>query len=179
MAEARFEASNDSEDYEILLKAVAKGHVSKVQSLLQKFTRDEASAVLKYRPSNTAVPLVILAIRHGHEKLVRFLIDHYDVGIDRRDSINLPKGAASRTAADCMPLLESILASCPATLNIFCKKMKDINSLYPVHLVCQRKIHDETMKLTVLLRNGVDVNIKDETGLTPLIVACQNGNYEL
>ena len=179
MAEARFEASYDLEEHEILQKAVAKGNVSKVQSLLQKFTRDEASDVLKYRPSNTAVPLVILAIRHRHEKLVRFLIDHYDVEVDRGDSIKPPKGAASATESDCTPLLESIFSSSPTILNILCKEIKDLNNLYPVHLVCQRKIHNATMKLTVLLRNGADVNIKDETGLTPLNVTCQNGNYKL
>ena len=179
MAEARFEASNDSEEYKILQKAVAKGNVSKVQSLLQNFTRDEASAVLKYRPSNIAVSLVILAIRHRHEKLVRFLIDHYDVEVDRGESIKPPKGAASATESECTPLLESILSSSPTILNILCKEIKYINNLYPVPLVCQRKIHNATMKLTVLLRNGADVNIKNETGLTPLIVACQNGNYKL
>ena len=124
--------------------------------------------------------MLILAIRHRHEKLVRFLVDHYDVRADQTDSIKPPEDAASANKeADCTPMLESIFTSSPTILNILCKKMQDLNSLYPVHLVCQRKIHDATMKLTVLLRNGADVNIKDETGLTPLIIACQNGACEL
>ena len=91
----------------------------------------------------------------------------------------IEEAASSATAADCKPLLESIYASSPTILSILCKKMQDINSLYPVHLVCQRKTHVATKMLSILLRNGAGVNIIDKTGITPLIIACQNKNFDL
>ena len=86
MAKAKSEAGFDQELYEKLHKAVVKGDTTKVQSLLQKFTKAEAKDILDNRYSaHDSVPLLITAIRNRHKHLVQLLVDHYDVRVDQTD----------------------------------------------------------------------------------------------
>ena len=177
MAEVEFEAFVDPELYQRLHEAVVEGDEAKVRGLLQKFSRDEARNILQDRcSSENEVPLLIVAIRHRHVHLVQLFVDHYDVTVDRTGTSEPPEDSDIATEPECSPLLESILVSCPKILDIISKKVRDIDSEYPVHLACQRQTPEAREILVILLQNGADVNLRDKMGLTPLITACQYGN---
>ena len=83
MAEARPEAGIHWELHKKLQEAVQQGAATKVKSLLKGFSKDEAREILNYWSSRKTVPLIVLAIRSRHEKVVRFLVNDYDVRVDR------------------------------------------------------------------------------------------------
>ena len=177
MAGVESEVFIDPELYQRLHEAVIRGDDTEVQGLLQKFSRDETRNILQHRcSSGNDVPLLIEAIRQRHEQLVQLLVDYYHVTLDRTDNIEPPEDAESGMKAECSPILESILVSCPKILDIISKKVRDIDSEYPVHLACRRQTPEARQILVILLRNGADVNLRDKRGLTPLITACRYGN---
>ena len=177
MAEVESEAFVDPELYQRLHEAVVEDDEAKVRGLLQKFSRDEARNILQHRcSSENEVPLLIVAIKHRHVHLVQLFVDHYDVTVDRTGTIEPPEVSEIATEPEYSPLLESILVSCPKIVDILSKKVRDIDSGYPVHLACQRQTPEAIKILVILIRNGVDVNLRDKGGLTPLITACQYGN---
>ena len=68
MAKAKSEAGFDQELYKKLHKTVVKGNTTKVQSLLQTITKDEAKDILDNSYSaHDSVPLLIIAIRNRHK----------------------------------------------------------------------------------------------------------------
>ena len=177
MAEVESEAFVDPELYQRLHEAVVKGEDTEVRGLLQKFSRDAARNILQHRRSSeNEVPLLIVAIRHRHLHLVQLFVDHYDVTVDRTGTIEPREDAEITTEPECSPLLESILVGCPKILDIISKKVRYIDSEYPVHLACQRQTPEASKILVILLQNGADINLRDKRGLTPLITACQYGN---
>ena len=177
MAGVESEVVIDPELYHRLREAVVEGDEDKVRGLLQKFSRDKARNILQHRcSSENEVPLLIVAIRHRQLHLVQLFVDHYHITVDRTDNIQSPEDSEIATEPECSPLLESILVGCPKILDIVCKKVRDIDSEYPVHLACQRQTPEARKILAILLRNGADVNRRDNRGLTPLITACQYGN---
>ena len=178
MYRAYSEARFDQELYEKLHKAVVKGDTTKVQGLLQKFTKDEAKDILNRHCSRNFVPFLIVAIRNRHKHLVQLLVDHYDVSVDQTD-LKPPEDIDSATITEWTPVLECVLVGVPVILNIICQKVQDINIGYPIHWACKRTIQGETDMLNILLRNGAQINISDKWGYTPLIVACQYRSYDL
>ena len=179
MAKAKSEAGFDRELlYEKLHKAVIKGNTTKVQSLLQKFTKDEARDVLNSYPGHNSVPLLIVAIRNRHKKLVQLLVDHYDVRVDQTD-LKPPEDIDNVMIEEWTPVLEGVVVRSPVILDILCKKAENIDIGFPIHQACKRTSHGDTDTLYVLLRHGAQINIRDTMGITPLIVACQYRNYNL
>ena len=178
MAGVESEVFIDPGLYQRLREAVVEGDEDKVRGLLQKFSRDEARNILQHccSSSENEVPLLIVAIRHRHVHLVQLFVDHYHVTVDRTGTFEPPEDSEIATKPECSPLLESMLVSCPKILDIISKKVQDINSKYPVHLACQTQTPEARKMLVTLLRNGADVNLRDNRGLTPLITACQYGN---
>ena len=178
MAKAKSEARFNQELYEKLHETVVKGNTTKVQSLLQKFTKDEARDVLNSYPGHNSVPLLIVAIRNRHKKLVQLLVDHYDVRVDQTD-LKPPEDIDNDTIEEWTPVLEGVVVSSPVILDILCKKAENIDIGFPIHQACKRTSHGDTDTLYVLLRHGAHINIRDKMGITPLIVACQYRNYYL
>ena len=179
MAKAKSEAGFDNELYEKLHAAVVNGNTAKVQSLLQKFTKDEARDVLNRNCRHNLVALLIVAIRHRHENLVQLLVDHYDVRVDQTD-LKPPEQCNDDATIDIeewTPVLEGIVVRSPVILDILCKATKNIDIGFPVHQACKRTIPGDTDTLNILLRHGAQINIRDKRGITPLIVACQYRNY--
>ena len=177
MAEVESEAFVDPELYQRLHEAVVEGDEAKVRGLLQRFSRDEARNILQHRcSSENEVQLLIVAIKYRHVHLVQLFVDNYDVTVDRTDTIEPPEDSEIATAPECSPILQSVLVSCPQILDIISKKVRDIDSEYPVHLACQRQTPEAKQMLVILLRNRADINLRDKRGLTPLITACQYGN---
>ena len=178
MAKAKSEVGFDQELYEKLHEAVVKGNTTKVQSLLQKFTEDEARDVLNRNCGHDSVPLLIVAIRNRHENLVQLLVDHYDVRVDQTD-LKPPENIDNATIEEWTPVLEGIVVRSPVILDILCKKSKHIDIGYPVHQACKIMTHGNTDTLNILLRHGAQINIRDRRGITPLIVASQYMNYHV
>ena len=177
MAEVESEAFVAPELYQRLHEAVVEGDEAKVRGLLQKFSRDEARNILQHRcSSENEVQLLIVAIKYRRAHLVQLFVDNYDVTVDRTDTIEPPEDSEMATAPECSPILQSVLVSCPQILDIISKKVRDIDSEYPVHLACQRQTPEAKKMLVILLRNGADINLRDKRGLTPLITAWQYGN---
>ena len=139
MAKAKSEAGFDQELYKKLHKAVVKGKTTKVQSLLQTITKDEAKDILDNRYSaHDSVPLLIIAIRNRHKHLVQLLVDHYDVRVDQTD-LKPPDDIDSATITEWTPVLECVLVRVPVILDIICQKVQDINIGYPIHWACKNK----------------------------------------
>ena len=136
MATARHQLHIDKELDQRLSEAVKKGDVHKVRSLLRKFSKDEARDILNRSSSDIAAPL-IEAIRHKHEKLVRVIVDEYDVRVDGRH-IAPGEAADDDTVGDSTPVLESLVSDSLEILEIICRKLHDINKEYPVlHLLAK------------------------------------------
>ena len=178
MAKSKSEAGFDEELYDKLHEAVVKGNTTKVQSLLQKFTKDEARDVLNRNCPHNFVPLLIVAIRNRHENLVQLLVDYYDVRVDQAD-LQPPEDIDNSAIGEWTPVLEGVAVRNPVTLDILCKKAENIDIGYPVHQACKGTTQGGTDILNVLLRHGAQINIRDTMGMTPLIVACQYRNYFL
>ena len=178
MAKAKPEAGFDQELYGKLHEAVVKGNTSKVQSLLQQFTKNEARDVLNRYCAHTSVPLLIVAIRNRHKNLVQLFIDHYDVRADQTD-LKPPEDIDTATIEEWTPVLEGVVVRNPVILDILCKKAKNIDIGYPVHQACNRTSQGGRDTLNILLRHGAQINTRDKLGITPLIVACQYRNYDL
>ena len=178
MAEVESEAFVDPELHQRLHKAVVEGDEAKVRGLLQKFSRDEARNILQHRcSSENEIQLLIVAIKYRHVHLIQLFVDNYDVTVDRTDTIEPPEDSDEMaTAPKYSPILQSVLVSFPQILDIISKKVRDIDSEYPVHLACQRQTSEAKKMLVILLRNGADIDLRDKRGLTPLITACQYGN---
>ena len=178
MAKARPEAGIHRELHKKLQEAVQEGAATKVKSLLKGFSKDDARKILNYWSSKETVPLIVLAILYRHKKVVRLLVNDYDVRVDR---ITLTGVSEYHGEANWVPILESIFVSSKQIMSILLKKVQNIDSGYPVHMVCERNtfIIKATDMLILLLRNGADVNIKDKRGLTPLFLACQYRNFDM
>ena len=177
MAKAKTDAEFDQQLYETLYAAVEKGNTTKVKSILQKFTNDEARDVLNRKCEHNSVPLLIVAIRNRHTNLVQHLVDHYDVRVDQTD-LKPPETIDNATIEEWTPILEGIVIMSPVILDILCKKAKHIDIGFPVHYTCKRMTHDGVRNtLQILLRHGAQINIRDKRGNTPLIVACRYRNY--
>ena len=178
MAKAKSESGFDQEMYEKLHGAVVKGNTTKVQSLLQSFTKDEARDELNRYCAHNSVPLLVVAIRNRHENLVHLLADHYDVRVDQTD-LKPPENIGNVTIEEWTPVLEGVAIRSPVILDIICKKATYIDNGFPVHQACKRTTQGGTDILKILLRHGAQINISDKMGITPLIVACQYGNHYL
>ena len=178
MARAKSEAVFDKELYEKLHEAVVDGNTTKIQSLLQEFTKDEARDVLNRNCAHSSVPLLIVAIRSIHKNLVQLLVDHYDVKVDQTD-LKPPETIDNAAIEEWTPVLEGVAVRNPVILDIICKKAENIDIGFPVHQACKRPTQGGTDILNVLLRHGAQINIRDNVGITPLIVACQLRNYYL
>ena len=179
MAKTKSETGFDRELYKKLHEAVVNGNTTKVQSLLETFTKDDVKDILHNRyGAHYSVPLLLIAIRNRHKNLVQLLVNHYDVRVNYTD-LKPHDDTDSASIAKWTPVLECVLVRDPVILNIICKKVQDINIGYPVHWTCKRKIHGGTDLLNILLRHGAQISNRDERGFTPLIVACQYRNYDL
>ena len=178
MAKVKSEAGFDQKLYEKLRGAVVKGDTTNVQSLLQNFTKDEARVVLNRYCAHDSVPLLVVAIRNSYKNLVHLLVEHYDVRVDQTD-LKPPEDIDNATIEEWTPVLEGVAVRSPLILDILCKKAKNIDIGFPVHQACKRTTQEGTDMLNILLRHGAQINIRDKLGITPLIVACQYGNYYL
>ena len=178
MAKAKSEAGFDQELCEKLREAVVQGNTTNVQSLLQRFTKDETRDLLDHNYPHNSVPLLIVAIRNRHENLVQLLVDHFDVRVDQTN-LKPPLNIDNATIEEWTPVLEGVVVRSPVILDILCKKATNIDIGFPVHQACKTKTHEETDILNILLRHGAQINIRNNTGNTPLIVACQYMNYHL
>ena len=169
MAEVRSTAHIYDDLYRWLHEAVVKGDVNKVGSLLQRFTKDEVRKIFHHRlsghtpclPKHTP-SLLMVAIGRRNKKLVELLVGHYDVQVDCADNVKSTEDDESGKDEECSnPILESIRVSSPAILEMLCKKVRDINSGYPLHLACERETPEARSMLTILWRKGADVNISN------------------
>ena len=155
-----------------------KGNTTKIQRLLQKFTKNEARDELNRNCAHNSVPLLIVTIINIHKNVVQLLVDHYDVRVDQTE-LKPPEDVDNATIEEWTPVLEGVVVRNPVILDILCKQAKNIDIGFPVHQACKRTTHGDTDILNVLLRHGAQMNIRDKRGITPLIVACQYRNYYL
>ena len=161
-----------------LYEAGRKGDVKELRSLLQSFSMAEARNTLE-QYSITTEPLLNIAVRFKHTHLVRFLVDYYDVCVDARD-----KGKANGVAADeivdeTTPFMQSVLGGNVNILRVLCKKLHDPNRGYPMHRVCGGDTPNGIQVLKILLHSGADVNLRNQKGMTPLMIACQKRATEM
>jgi ankyrin repeat protein len=160
-----------------LLEAVKKNDVHGVRAILGASAN---SSEINRRGVTGDLPLV-RAARSGNLEIVRLLIEH-------GATVDIGKESGDRT-----PLLEAAGQGHVDVVKLLISKGADVNArvkgLTPLLLACAwgqmpaGPPGDKTKTIHILLENGADVNVQDEswlkTGRTPLMYAVMQGNAAL
>ncbi|MEI0700924.1 ankyrin repeat domain-containing protein [Brachyspira intermedia] len=157
------EDSNNIEGYDELMNAISKGDMK----ALEKLIKDDTDLNKQY---DKITPLGLAAARNDKE-MVKFLVEK---GAD----INLEDGYGYTPLIKAMKyrniaLVKDIIDLKP-DLNAICSATGDTPLTYLV-----REVWFGTDACYYMIKNGADVNKKNDNGDTPLIVAVQNvvGSY--
>ncbi|WP_300759089.1 ankyrin repeat domain-containing protein [uncultured Brachyspira sp.] len=157
------EDSNNIDGYDELMNAVSKGDMK----ALEKLIKDDTDLNKQY---DKITPLGLAAARNDKE-MVKFLVEH---GAD----INLEDGYGYTPLIIAMKyrnidLVKDIIDLKP-DLNAICSATGDTPLTYLV-----REVWFGTDACYYMIKNGADVNKKNDNGDTPLIVAVENvvGSY--
>ena len=157
------EDSNNIEGYDELMNAISKGDMKE----LEKLIKDDTDLNKQY---DKITPLGLAAARNDKE-MVKFLVEK---GAD----INLEDGYGYTPLIKAMKyrniaLVKDIIDLKP-DLNAICSATGDTPLTYLV-----REVWFGTDACYYMIKNGADVNKKNDNGDTPLIVAVENviGSY--
>ncbi len=161
-----------------LLEAVKKGDLQKVRSILDSpaFNKKEINS----RGITGDIPLTVAAGK-GNLEIVRALIEHgaeTDVGKQRGDRTPLLE-AAARGHAD----IAGYLIAKGADVNAKGKGLTPLLAASAGGVIHLGPPGDKAKTIRILLENGADVNVQDESwlksGRTPLMYAVMRGDSEL
>ncbi|MEI0486214.1 ankyrin repeat domain-containing protein [Brachyspira intermedia] len=157
------EDSNNIDGYDELMNAISKGDMK----ALEKLVKDDTDLNKQY---DKITPLGLAAARNDKE-MVKFLVEK---GAD----INLEDGYEYTPLIKAMKYrnidLAKNIVDLKADLNAVCSATGDTPLTYLV-----REVWFGTELCYYMIKNGADVNKKNDNGDTPLIVAVQNvvGSY--
>lgn len=160
-----------------LLEAVKKGDVQEVRSILASPAFNKRD--IDDRGTTGDFPLVVAA-RRGNLEIVKLLIEHgAETDVGKKDG--------ERT-----PLLEAAAGGYTDIARYLISKGADVNArgkgLTPLLAACAGGVNfgppgDKPKTIRILLENGADVNVQDESwlksGRTPLMYAVLRGDAEL
>jgi len=161
-----------------LLAAVKKGDLQAVRSILglPAFNKEDINS----RGATGDIPLTIAAGK-GNLEMVKLLIEHgaeVDIGKQSGDRTPLLEAAAHGYAD-----VAGYLISKGADVNAEGKGLTPLLAASAGGLVNFGPPGDQAKTIRILLENGADVNVQDEswlkTGRTPLMYAVRRGDAEL
>lgn len=163
-----------------LLEAVKKGDVQKVKSILQETPSTFRKGEINQKGHTGDAPLSV-ASRDGNLEIVKLLVEHgaaVDAGKEQED--RTPLMAASGQGH--VEVVKYLIAQ-GANVNT---KGKGLTPLLVASAWGQFSFGppgDKTKTIYILLENGADVNVQDEswlkTGQTPLMYAVMQGDAEV
>lgn len=169
------ETTTDLEGYNLLFYAIESENLKLVEKFFPK--SNPTAHIMRY--NRGAAPLLpdagyfLAACKTGNFPIIKFIVSKLgpakaraDVDLEKRTGLHF---IANRSDADTVKIIEYLIKIVGINPN-----QKDRRGETPLHLAAG--YDDKPEIVEVLIKNGADVNIRDDSGYTPLHTACYSNN---
>lgn len=162
-----------------LFEAVFSGNLAVVKQILA------ANPMSSRWSSPEQVPLIVIAVQRGHLEIVRFLVEHKarlnwlsSAGDETLYSLSKRLGYDT-IALYLRPLMDDDLQKLADSRNEITTEKGEISKPDQNYEIFDAIINNDIVKIKRLLSIGVDVNIRFENDITPLIAAISTRNLDI